>query len=344
MTKNLTPFQISISWALIFSNILAILLFFGGANWLFIIFSSLIFALITFIITFITIQNFIYNKIKLIYKNIHQFKIKGKDKPKVNIFSSIDPLIKVNEDVQKWAIAQDNRITILQNQEAFRKEFLANVSHELKTPIFSIQGYIHTLLDGALEDSTVNRKFLENAAKNTDRLQILVEGLMSINKLETGDFAIDPIKFDIHNVFKEVCENLEIIIEQKKTKINFKEGSNKTQMVLADKEGIRQVLTNLITNSVKYGKFKGTTSIAFYEMGNQLLTEITDNGEGINQEDIPRLFERFYRVEKSRSREMGGTGLGLSIVKHILEAHHQTINVRSTIGLGTTFGFTLSKG
>ncbi len=342
MIRNLSPRQISLFWAIIFSLIFAVLLFFSGSTWLYLSISSISFGIICFLVTLISIQVFIYRKIKLIYKSIHQLKTKGTQKDQIDIWSSSDPLQKVNEDVKKWAKDQSNLISGLQNQETFRKEFLANVSHELKTPIFSIKGYIHTLLDGALEDETVNRKFLENAARNADRLQILVEELMAINKLENGDYAIEPSKFDIWSLCKEVLEQVEILAKQKNIHFHFKEGCNKPFYVIADKEGIRQVFTNLLSNSIKYGKENGETTISFYLMGNNLLTEITDNGEGIKQEDLPRLFERFYRVEKSRSREMGGTGLGLSIVKHILEAHEQTINVRSTVGIGSTFGFTLN--
>jgi two-component system phosphate regulon sensor histidine kinase PhoR len=225
----------------------------------------------------------------------------------------------------------------------FRKEFLGNVSHELKTPIFSIQGYLHTLLDGAMDDPEVNTKFLKKAAKSTDRLSDLVADLLEISKLESGELVMNEERFDINSLTKDVYEQFEVKAKEKGIELTIKEGCNKPFMVLADKYRIRTVLVNLVGNSLKYGKPNGFTSAAYYVMGDNILVEIADTGEGISQEYLPRIFERFYRVDKSRTRndEVGGTGLGLAIVKHIIEAHHQTVNVRSTVGQGTTFGFTL---
>jgi len=339
--RNLIPRQIALLFSLLLGVFFLASLVMSGATVLFTTIATICFVIFAFVLSLYTIEFFIYRRIKLIYKNIHKLKKTNLNKDQLNVWSSSDPLDKVNEDVKNWAFDQSEIIALLKNQEEFRKEFLANVSHELKTPIFSIQGYIHTLLDGAMDDTTVNRRFLEKAAKNADRLQALVEELMAINKLENGDFNIEPSKFDIWTLSKEVWEQLEVIGSQKNIKLRFKEGCNKPFLVIADKEGISQVLTNLFSNSIKYGAEHGKTAVSFYKMDGNLMIEIADDGEGIAQKDMPRLFERFYRVEKSRSRDMGGTGLGLSIVKHILEAHDQTINVRSTVGEGSTFGFTL---
>jgi len=341
--KNLIPRQIALLFALLLGIFFLLALLVCGATSLFMTVATICFVVFAFLLSLYSIEYFIYRRIKLIYKSIHKLKKTSLNKDQLNVWSNADPLDKVNEDVKNWASDQGEIIALLKNQEAFRKEFLANVSHELKTPIFSIQGYIHTLLDGALDDASVNRRFLEKAAKNADRLQMLVEELLAINKLENGDFNIELGKFDIWTLSKEVWEQLEVISSQKNIKLRFKEGCNKPFFVIADKEGIRQVLTNLFSNSIKYGAEEGETNVSFYNMDDTLMIEITDGGEGIAQKDIPRLFERFYRVEKSRSRDMGGTGLGLSIVKHILEAHDQTINVRSTIGEGSTFAFTLKS-
>jgi two-component system phosphate regulon sensor histidine kinase PhoR len=213
----------------------------------------------------------------------------------------------------------------------------------LKTPLFNIQGYIHTLLDGALEDPEVNRNYLERASRSVERLCLIVDDLEAISKLESGELILDQRTFDIHELVKEVFESSEIRAVELHIKMEFKEGSDRQFFVYADKERIRQVVSNLVINSIKYGRKNGTTSVGFYDMDENILIEITDNGIGIDPSHLPRIFERFYRIDKSRSREQGGTGLGLSIVKHIIEAHKQTINVRSNYGIGTTFAFTLKK-
>ena len=243
----------------------------------------------------------------------------------------------------EWARSQANEIEQLRKLEAFRKEFLGNVSHELKTPIFNIQGYIHTLLDGAIDDPEVNIRFLKKAGKSLDRLSDLVEDLISISQLETGQLKMEMEKFDIHALCVDIYEALEMRAGEKGIELTFKEGCDKPFWVYADKARIRQVLVNLIVNSVKYGKQGGRTLISFYDMDENILIEVADNGEGIEAVHLPRLFERFYRVDRHRSREEGGSGLGLAIVKHIIEAHNQTINARSKVGSGTTFGFTLRK-
>ncbi len=227
--------------------------------------------------------------------------------------------------------------------EKFRKEFLGNVFHELKTPIFNIQGYLETLVDGGIDDKEINTKFLKKARKNVNRMAEIVDDLQMISNLEEGSFAMTEIKFDITRLVADILEQHDIRAGKKDINLEIKEGCDKSFMVVADSEMIQQVLNNLVTNSIKYGKEGGRTQVGIYDMNENVLVEVSDNGLGIDAKYLPRIFERFYRADKTRSRELGGSGLGLSIVKHIIEAHGQQLNVRSTPGIGSTFGFTLKK-
>lgn len=257
---------------------------------------------------------------------------------------SDDPLSEMETQVKDWVSDKSKEIEDLKKLEQFRKEFLANLSHELKTPIFNIQGYVHTLLDSAVDDDPeVVKHFLERTAKSIDRLNNLVDDLDEISKIERGEVSMVKETFDIAQLVREVFESMELKANKKNCTLAIQKGFDKPFFVHADKEKIRQVVTNLVDNSIKYGSDKGETTAAFYDMDENILVEITDNGIGISEEHLPRLFERFYRIDKHRSREQGGTGLGLAIVKHIIEAHEQTINVRRTVGVGTTFAFTLQK-
>ncbi len=311
-------------------------------NWergIFIIMAIAVFSFFAF--QFI-LDRFVYRRIKLMYKIIRKAKTSVPDKRAVK--KSDDPLLDgVEQEVQQWAETQQNEIETLKTLEAYRKRFIGNVSHELKTPIFSIQGYIYTLIDGGVYDENVNMRYLERAASNVERLLTIVQDLEEISKLESEDLILDIQKFDIKALVREVFNDLEVNAHQRNVTLAFKEGADKPFTVSADREGIRQVLTNLILNSIKYGNENGTTKVSFYVMDRQILVEISDNGLGIEEKHLNHLFDRFYRVDKSRSRESGGSGLGLSIVKHIIEAHNQTVNVRSTPGKGSTFGFTLDK-
>jgi two-component system phosphate regulon sensor histidine kinase PhoR len=307
--------------------------------------SLLLFAVVfvlSYFFIFNTLQVFIYRKIKLIYKSIHNLKL-GKDSAFGEHLSD-DPVTDVENEVRDWAVLKKKEVDELKRMEQFRKEFLANVSHELKTPLFSLQGYIHTLLDGAIDDPNVNKQFLEKSARNLERLCTLVDDLGEISQIERGNTALMFETFDINKLVKEVFEAVDVKADTKNISLTIKKGCDTSFFVFADRERIRQVLTNLIENSIKYGKENGETTIGFYDMDVNILVEVSDNGIGIGEEHLPRLFERFYRVDKHRSRDVGGTGLGLAIVKHIVEAHQQIINVRSTSGLGSTFGFTLKKG
>jgi two-component system phosphate regulon sensor histidine kinase PhoR len=288
------------------------------------------------------LDRYIYRRIKLIYKIIRRSKTSVPDKRTLQ--KNENTILEgVEKDVQQWADSQQNEIETLKTLESYRKRYIGNVSHELKTPIFSIQGYIYTLIDGGLYDENVNMKYLERAASNVERLLTIVQDLEEISKLESEDLILDMQKFDIKALVKEVFNDLEVNARPRNITLSFKEGADKSYHVVGDREGIRQVLTNLINNSIKYGVENGVTKVSFYVMDKQILIEISDNGIGIEEKHLKHLFDRFYRVDKSRSRESGGSGLGLSIVKHILEAHNQSVNVRSTTGKGSTFGFTLDK-
>ena len=274
---------------------------------------------------------------------IHSLKL-GKDlKDALGEYVSPDPINDVEQEVKEWARDKKIEIDDLKKQEKFRREFLSNISHEFKTPIFAIEGYVEALQDGALQDQQLAQNFLNKVSSNVDRLSVLIKDLNEISKLETGEIPINYQKFELTALIKEVMESLELKANKYKIKLIFKEKYDVPTWVKADREKIRQVLVNLIDNSFKYGRESGSTAITIFSLHDQYLIEITDDGMGIPEEHLPRLFERFYRTDSSRSRQIGGSGLGLAIVKHIVEAHHQTINVRSTEKLGSTFGFTLEK-
>ncbi len=319
-------FQIKLSDKLILSIIVGIVLIF----------------IFNYLITINALKNFIYRKIKTIYKSIHNLK-----QPKGKVYSEIsmneDIIGQVEEEVSGWTDDTNEEILELKKNENFRKEFLGNVSHELKTPVFAIQGYIQTLIDGGLDDQNINLKYLINADKNIDRLISILDDLDVISRHESGQMVINYEDFDIVELAQETIELNILKAKKRNISVGIKKGFSNAIMVSADREKIQQVLTNLIINSIKYGKEGGNTNIGFYDMHNNILVEVSDNGIGIDKSALPRLFERFFRIDKSRSRDAGGTGLGLSIVKHIVEAHNQTINVRSTLKVGSTFGFTLQK-
>lgn len=289
------------------------------------------------------VDRFIFDKIKTIYRNIYQFKTK-KDQDLFQAFKNeADPLAAVSNDVLQWVKKNQKEVNDLKELESFRKEFLGNVSHELKTPIQSIQGYIHTLLDGALEDEKVNRLFLTKASNSTQRLIELVNELTSINVLQGNHVPLEIEKFDIKKLTEQVFELVESKAQDQQITLDFKKDVSKQVMVEGDRAKIHQVLINLMVNAIKYGKPGGHVHVGFYDMDKNVLIEVSDDGHGIAEEHLPRLFERFYRTDKGRSRDKGGTGLGLAIVKHIVEAHNQIINVRSSIDVGSTFGFTLKR-
>ncbi|MFO8022731.1 MAG: ATP-binding protein [Perlabentimonas sp.] len=287
------------------------------------------------------IRQFIFHKINPIYKTIHNLNVTERELK--SQLHKKDIIGEVNQEVLSWANKKSKEIDKLRELENYRKEFLGNVSHELKTPIFNIQGYILTLLDGALDDPTINKKYLERTEKSINRLISIVEDLESISKLESKVLKLNLEKVNIVQLVNEVFEAQEVRVQERNIKLKFDRNYEKPIWVLADKKRIYQALTNLIVNSINYGRDNGVTKVSFMDMNENILVEVNDNGIGIPKEDIPRVFERFYRVDKSRSREQGGTGLGLAIVKHIVEAHNQSINVRSSLNEGTSFVFTLKK-
>lgn len=258
--------------------------------------------------------------------------------------SSLNPLRRINREIFNYAERKQEEITELKRTEAFRREFIADVSHELKTPIFAAQGFVHTLLDGAVKDKTVRNKFLRKAAKSLDGLDILVQDILTISQLETGEIKMHHEYFDIRELCVEVFDQLEGKAEKGKITLKIDHPEDQPMFVMADYRRIYQVLVNLVFNGIKYTKAGGQVSIKFEEVDDQIKTSVIDNGRGIPEEDIDRIFERFYRVDKSRSKEKGGTGLGLSIVKHILEGHDTSIEVESEIKKGSVFSFKLKKG
>lgn len=309
---------------------------------LFLIIVLSVFFLITYFLIQYLLNKFISDKIKPIYKIINYFPQKGKE-ARFKTKQGFVEIGEVEHDVEEWAHDQLVEIERLRDLERYRKEFVGNVSHELKTPIFNIQGYILTLLEGGLEDPKINKLYLTRSEKSIDRMISIVEDLESITKLETGELKPQYSVFDIIKVTEEIFEMEHMLSNERKINLQFANKPDKPILVTADKKRIIEVLSNLVTNGIKYGKRKGQIKIGFYDFDEKIMIEVSDNGIGIDKKDLPRIFERFYRVDKSRSREQGGTGLGLSIVKHIIEAHNQTINVQSVVDEGTTFTFTLEK-
>ena len=342
--KNFSPQQLSALTALALSVPIAIGIFIFKPVWWIALVSLGVIFLGSYALISYTLQTFIYRKIKLIYKLIYQTKASKREEFYYKNILPQKGIDEVREDVEAWAEQRKEEIELLQQNETYRKEFLQNLSHELKTPIFAIQGYVDTLLNGALENPEVNKKFLTSTYRNIDRLVNLVGDLDEISKLESGEQLLYQENFVIQDVLKEVYESLSIKADEKEIACIIKKGCEQPLTVYADKEKIRQVFINLIDNAIKYGKQHGTIESSFYKVdGKRVLIEISDDGFGIAEEHLPRIFERFYRTDLARSRKVGGSGLGLSICKHIIEAHGNAIHVRSKIDVGTTFGFTLSK-
>jgi two-component system, OmpR family, phosphate regulon sensor histidine kinase PhoR len=342
LSKNFSPQQTGALTSLPVGLATALLVYFYTEAWQAAMISFFSIALLTYVLVYYTVQRFIYRKIKLIYKLIYQTKA---SKRQEFYFKNILPqksIEEVKEDVEQWAVQHKEELEILRKNEAFRREFLLNLSHELKTPIFAIQGYVDTLLNGALEKPQVNKTFLQNTSKNVDRLVNLLADLDEITRLESGELTLTKEFFVIQHLIKEVFETLSIKADEKKIKCFIKSGCELPLTVYADKEKIRMVIINLVENAIKYGTYNGVIEGSAYKIdGKKILVEISDDGYGIAEEHLSRVFERFYRTDQARSRNAGGSGLGLSIVKHIVEAHGDTIHVRSKINVGSTFGFIL---
>ena len=340
--KNFSPQQVAAITCFPIGLLGGMVAYFYGAGILPALMLFILQSLISYIFIYFMIQRFVYRKIKIIYKLIYQTKASKREEFYYKNILPQKSIEEVSEDVEQWAVQRKEEIEILRNNEAFRKEFLLNLSHELKTPIFAIQGYIDTLLNGALGNPEVNIKFLGNASKNIDRLVNLVDDLDEITKLESGEQLLYEQNFVVQDIIKEVFESLSIKADEKKIKCFIKKGCELPLTVFGDKEKIRQVLINLTDNAIKYGKQNGVIEGSAYKIdGKKILVEISDDGYGIAEEHLPRIFERFYRTDLARTRKIGGSGLGLSIAKHIVEAHSETIHVRSKTDVGTTFGFTL---
>ncbi|MFD0861043.1 sensor histidine kinase [Sungkyunkwania multivorans] len=308
-------------------------------NWWILLWFALFCFVFCFFILQYRVENFIYKRVKDIYDEVSLLESTSFQRQPVTT-----DMATLKREVEKFATDKKLEIETLKIRENYRKEFLGNVSHELKTPLFTVQGYILTLLDGAMDDENIRKKYLKRASKGVERLIYIVKDLDMITKLEVGDLNLEKEEFDIVELVGNVFELLEMKAAKQDITLAFDMVYDKPIMVYADRERIQQVVTNLIVNSIKYGREEGTTEVSIENLvKNKVLVRVTDNGEGIEAENIPRLFERFYRIDKSGSRKEGGSGLGLSIVKHIIEAHDEKIYVESEYGVGSEFSFTLEK-
>ena len=301
------------------------------------------FAVICYLVSFFIIQSrverFIYKRVKKIYDDVSLLDASSFTPGRIT--TDMETLTK---EVERFAQYKKLEIEALKIRENYRKEFIGNISHELKTPLFTVQGYILTLLDGALKDKNVRKKYLQRANKGVERLIYIIKDLDMITKLEVGDLNLYKEDFNIVEVIQNVFDLLEMKAQKMNISLTFDMNYNDSILVHADRAKIQQVVTNLVVNSIKYGKEGGTTEVSIEELiMNKVIIRVTDNGEGIEEENIPRLFERFFRVDKSGSRKEGGSGLGLAIVKHIVEAHNERLFVESKIGVGSEFSFTLEK-
>jgi len=339
-SKRLTTY-ISVLLTLLLAVFLLLTWWLGPAIWIIALF-TVVFFLVSFYSILFVVNRYILDKIRPVYKAIKDMPLSGK-KMEEKHADSANLLTNVKSEVEEWARTQMKEIERLKELERYRKEFVGNVSHELKTPIFNIQGYILTLLEGGIEDDKINMLYLKRTEKSIDRMISIVEDLESITKLESGELTLKMISFDIVKTVKEVLEMEQWQADEWHISLEIINKPSKPIYVKADRNRILEVLTNLVVNAIKYGKKGGFVHVSFHDLDENIMVEITDNGIGIEKKNLPRVFERFYRVDKSRSREQGGTGLGLSIVKHIIEAHNQSINVRSVVDQGTTFNFTLEK-
>lgn len=340
--KNSSPKQIAAFTALVLAIPESILVFVVERNIWWALSSLAILFIGGYFLIFFMLERFIYRKIKLIYKFIYKTKATKREETYYKYVLPQKSIDDVRKDVEDWANRNEEELELLRSNEQFRKEFLQNLSHEFKTPVFAIQGYVDTLLSGAMNNPEVNQRFLEKTAKNVDRLTHLLTDLDQISKLERGELVLVKQNFVIQDLVKEVYDSLAVKAEKQQISCSIKKGCESPLTVFADKEKIRQVLINLVENSIKYGKRNGSISASMYKTDDKhILIEIGDDGIGISEKNLARVFERFYRTEEGRSIDVTGSGLGLAICKHIIEAHGQTIHVRSTEDVGTSIGFTL---
>ncbi len=345
MDRNFTIKQVSIfvSFLILLINIivLAVLFFLNKIDLTYqsVILAIFVSGLISYFTIRVLLENYILSKIKLIYQIIGKSKTNDQTK-EIDKFTTLEM---VGEEVSEWADDKEKQIQSFKELEDYRKNYVGTISHELKTPLFTVQGFVHTLLEGGLYDEKVNMKYLQRAMNNLDRLKFIVDDLELINKLESGKVYLEIANFDVKKLVEEVFLDMENHLKETGSVLKINPEADKAYVVQGDRENIRQVLHNLIVNSIKYGKENGSIEVSFFDLDDTVLVEVSDDGIGIGKEHINHVFDRFYRVDPSRSRAQGGSGLGLSIVKHIIEAHKQAINIRSNVGEGTTFGFTLKK-
>mgnify|MGYP001593969960 FL=1 len=325
---------------LILTLLMSVFLFYRGE---FVLLDLCLFALLCFVVVFYVVQlrveTFIYKRVKKIYDDLKLLESSSFSKSQITT-----DMATLTQEIDKYAKNKKMEIETLKVREQYRKEFIGNVSHELKTPLFTVQGYISTLIEGAFKDEKLLQKYLDRADKGVERLTYILNDLDMITKLETGDLILTKETFDIVKLINHVFDQLEIKASKKDITLMFDREYTESIMVKGDKQRLQQVVSNLIVNSIKYGNTQGTTEISIENLiKNKVIIRVTDNGEGIEQEHLPRLFERFYRVDKSGSRKEGGSGLGLAIVKHIIEAHSEQIYIESQLGVGSEFSFTLEK-
>lgn len=337
-------FALHSSWYIALILALWLILFFAldlipGVTWPWFIAGLLITFSVSFIVIQFRAEHFIYRRIKQIYDDVALLETSQLTRGPITT-----DMKTLTEEIEKFAHDKRIEIDTLKIREEYRKEFLGNVSHELKTPLFTVQGYILTLLDGAMDDPKIRKKYLNRAAKGVERLTYIVKDLDLITKFEVGNLHLEWEVFDIVELIRSVFDLLEMKASKKGISLVFDTEYLKPIWVRADREKIQQVLTNLVVNSIKYGHEEGTTEISVENLvRNKVIIRVTDNGEGIAEQHLTRLFERFYRVDKSGSRKEGGSGLGLAIVKHIIEAHNEKIYVESVVEVGSEFSFTLEK-
>ncbi len=299
---------------------------------------------VSFLLIYVALEFLVFRELHNIYVMLDQIKQKDFKVPKKRIFRDANPIKRLNEEIYTYTTRKQQEIDELRRMEEYRREFVANISHELKTPIFAAQGFIHTLLDGAMEDEKVRDKFLEKAARSLDNLNVLVQDLLTLSRMESGDIKMQFANFDLYQLTGEIFEQLEEKAQTKTIRLKFDKYQVPKAVVYADRNRISQVMTNLIDNAIKYGNDGGKVVVELESEKDQLVVSVKDDGPGIEPEHLKRIFERFYRIEKSRSKDSGGTGLGLAITKHIVEAHGSKISVTSKPGKGTQFRFKLPKG
>lgn len=343
-TKNLTAKQLAALTSLILSIPISFGILLLQKDWLEAAIAFLFIFSGSYLLIFFIIQQFIYRKIKLIYKFIYQTKASKKQEIYYKYILPQKSIDEVRQDVEAWGEQQQREIQALKENESFRKEFLQNLSHEFKTPVFAIQGFVETLLGGAMNNTEVNERFLHKTSKNVERLVNLIQDLDEISSLERGELKLAKQNFIIQDLIRDAFESLSIKAEQRHISFSIKKGCEQPFGVFADKEKIRQVIINLLDNSIKYGKQRSNITASVYNTdGKNILVEMSDDGIGISEKNLSRIFERFYRTQEGRTRDVTGSGLGLAICKHIIEAHGHSIHVRSTEDVGTTIGFTLDS-